>query len=153
MAQKLYVKLQAPTIELSINAKDGGNTQASLIAGFKRYQSEQGESKLKEFQELLGRTDEVGKNAITAFIANEIVYLKKAPIVVEDTDTGTLKDVVVKDTRDAIKPNETLWDSPKECLDVLLSHYLESNPWRVSLIEGILKALTNMDFSSESAKN
>lgn len=153
MAQKLYVKLQAPTIELSINAKDGGNTQANMLVGFKRYPSEEGELKLKEFQELLGRTDEVGKNAITAFVAAEIVYLKKAPIVVEDTEANTLKDVVVKDTRDAIKPNETLWDSPKECLDVLLSHYLESNPWRVSLIEGILKALTNMDFSQELAKN
>lgn len=153
MAQKLYVKLQAPTIELSITAKDGGNTQASMLVGFKRYPSEQGEAKFKEFQELLGKTDDAGKSSITAFVAGEIVYLKKAPIVVEDTEAGTLKDVVVKDTRDAIKPNETLWESPEECLDVLLSHYLESNPWRVSLIEGILKSLTNMDFSTDAVKN
>jgi hypothetical protein len=153
MAQKLYVKLQTPTLELTIQAKDGGGTAGTVIAGFKRYPSEQGEVKLKEFQELLGRSDDVGKAAITAFLSSEIVYLKKAPITVEDTETGLIKDIVVKDTRDAVKPNETLWDSPKECLDVLLEMFLDSNPWRVSLIEGVLKSLTNMDFNNDSAKN
>ena len=153
MAQKLFIKLQTPTLELTINAKDGGGTSASILAGFKRYPSEVGEAKLKEFQELLNRGDDVGKNSINTFLSNEIVYLKKVPIIVEDSETGVSKEILVKDTRDAVKPNETLWDNPADCLVVLLEHFMESNPWRVSLIEGVLKSLTNMDFNSDKSKN
>lgn len=53
MSLQLYVKLQAPTIELAIEAKDASKAKDKFIAGFKRYEIKETRKKFEEYQELL----------------------------------------------------------------------------------------------------
>lgn len=151
---KLFVKLQTPTIELKVTAKDAAGTKDSIIVGFKRYELTETETKLKQLQQIMQEAMEdenIAKNNIDKFVKDEVVYIKQANLQLAD-EKGNPKDLNIADTRTA-KPIETLWESADECLVVLLDLYLQSAPYRVSLITSLQKALLNNDYSEAEVKN
>jgi len=155
MALQLYVKLQTPTIELQVKAKDASGNKDSLIVGFKRYELKETEVKFKQLQDILEETqtnNSLNSEELNTFVKDELVYIKAAKVESYDDETKVSKDIVISDTRTA-KKIETLWDTPEECLDVLLNYYLASAPYRVSLISAMQKALLNNDYESAELKN
>ena len=151
MALKVFVKLQTPTIELKVEAKDASGNKDSILVGFKRYEVKQTEEKLKNLQTVLENADsDISK--LEEVIKNEVVYIKNAKVILVDDEKGTEKETHVQDTRTA-KPVETLWGDPDECLAVLLDLYLASAPYRVSFMTSMQRALINNDFDSAEAKN
>jgi hypothetical protein len=180
MAIELHVKLQTPTIELLVKAKDAAGNTDSIKVGFRRYELTEAQTKLEELSVLQReqytisrielqklqtsldnnntleeiaeptRTSEELKDAVSVFLKGEIVYL--AGIELTDTANEVSKKVLIKDTRQA-KPNEPLWETPSECLDVLLDMYLASAPYRGSLIDAVQKALLNTDYKQAEQGN
>jgi len=157
MAQKLCIKLQAPTIELKVQAKDVSGAKDSMLVGFKRYEIKESQERIEKLQELLKATEGTVSNdpsmiALDNYVKSEIVYLKNVNLDLVDEATGKSNALSIQDTRSA-KPNDSLWGSADECLVVLLDLYLSSAPWRLSLILAAQKALFNADYSEEAAKN
>lgn len=155
MALQLYVKLQTPTIELPIKAKDAAGNRDSFFVGFKRYPLKEAKIVLDKLQELYNdykdSPDEFATK-LDSLIKKEVVYIKGIKLDTIDDTTGRVSELHIPDTRQA-KPIETLWASPEECLDVLLDHLLECGPIRVSLNEAMTKALLNSDFEEDKVKN
>lgn len=149
---KLYVKLQSPTIELKVTAKDVSGAISSMLVGFKRYEAKEGDVKINELQEVLidYAKEDTTSDDLDSFIKDEIVYLKKVELDLEDGDKVTT--LHIPDTRRA-KPNETFWGSSEECLSVLVDLFLASQPWKVSLMSSQQKALMNNDYGDALAKN
>jgi hypothetical protein len=143
MAVKLNLKLQTPTIELKVQAKDPSGAVDTILVGFKRY----GFAEAKERFESFSTSDELIDNVIK----QEIVYIKSMKLSLED-ENGKTKELVIADTRTQ-KPVESLWGEPEECLSVLVDALLDSAPYRGSLIEAMNKALLNMNIGDDSAKN
>lgn len=151
MSKKLFILLQKPTIELELVAKDSAKQSDRFIVGFNRYTIEEADPKFKEFTQLLSNTtDKESAEAVSKFIKNEIQFLKSVNIEYEEE--GKIKKLNIQDTRQ-VKPLEGLWESPEECLDVLLDSYLGSAPYRLSFIENISKAFVNRDFEEDKIKN
>lgn len=150
MALKVFVKLQTPTIELKVEAKDASGVKDSILVGFKRYEIKQTEAKLKALQETLENIEDTSK--LEEAIKAEVVYIKQAKVTLFDEEKKTEKELLVQDTRTA-KLVETLWENSDECLAVLLDLYLSSSPYRVSFMSGMQKALINSDFENAEAKN
>jgi hypothetical protein len=154
MALAIKLKLQTPTIELNIVAKDASGNSESIKIGFKRYSVEATREKFKALQ-LIQDTisnDSTGSPELDAFVTDEIVYIKGATITIEDSAAGTERVVVISDTRTA-KPIETLWGDSEECKDLLTSVYLTSAPYRVSILDNMQKAFLNNDYKEASSKN
>lgn len=151
---QLFIKLQTPTIELKVTAKDASGAKDNFLVGFKRYELKETDAKLKALQEIMEEAtkgDSLVQTELDKFIKNEIVYLKQIRLDLVD-EKGNPKEYNIQDTR-SVKPYETLWESPDECLAVLLEMYLASAPYRVSLIASLYKALLNNDYSEAEAKN
>lgn|SRR5574343_207476 len=181
MAQ-IYLRLQTPTIELTVKAKDAAGNKDQLKVGFKRYPLEEADKKnklLKEIQndiyihsmleiqeeyKALGESKEEVKipdpkfskeeaiSKLTKFLKEEIVYLKDVNGLVTIDENGKEKEFSVADTRTA-KPVEPLWGTPEECLSVLVDSFLESAPYKGSFISAQQKALVNADFQDGEIKN
>lgn len=147
MAKKLFVKLQTPSIELKVKATDASGTTSEVLVGFKRYDLSQLEAKFKE-QTPESATD---TNADFNFISKEVIYIKNAVLEIYDEKGDYLEDLVVTDTR-TVEPNE-FFQSPKDALDVLLTHYMGSNPWKNSLFEAYRDALVNVTYKEAELKN
>ena len=155
MALQLYVKLQTPTIELQVKAKDASGSKDTFVVGFKRYDLKETEGKFTALQEILEdvqNENNLNSDALNKFVKAEIVYMKAAKLELYDNIKDTIKELSIPDTRTA-KPVETLWETSDECLDVLLDLYLASAPYRVSLISAMQKALLNNDYSEGELKN
>jgi len=158
MAKQLFVKLQTPSIELSIKAKDSSGAKDSIIIGFTRYPLKEAEKELKIFQELLEEQLEELKEgnlepeAIDKFIKSKVLYIKQAKLEIHDNETGKDIELIVPDTRKA-KPNDDFWETTDECLAALLDLYLSASPWRSSIITAIQKALLNVDYEDGQLKN
>lgn len=155
MALQLYVKLQTPTIELQVKAKDASGAKDSLTIGFKRYELKETEVKFKSLQEILEdiqTENNLNSETLNKFIKDEIVYLKAVKVETFDKEKEVTKELSIQDTRTA-KPVETLWETPDDCLAVLLDYYLASAPYRVSFISAMQKALLNNDYSDAEVKN
>jgi hypothetical protein len=153
MALKLYVKLQTPTIELPIEAKDISGMKDSFKAGFKRYPVTEAQDKIKELQDIWERKGSQDETVILfdSFLKGEIVYLKNVTVPTED-EKGNIKQITIQDTR-TVKPLETLWETPEECLDVLLEAFLDCAPTRVSLQQALTSALINADYKEAEKGN
>lgn len=147
MAKKLFVKLQTPSIELKVKATDASGSVSEILVGFKRYDLSQLEAKFKE-QVPDAATD---TNADFNFISKEVIYIKNAVLEIYDDNGNYLEDLVVEDTR-TVEPNE-FFQTPKEALDVLLTHYMGSNPWKNSLFEAYRDALVNVSYKEAELKN
>jgi hypothetical protein len=154
MAVKLFIKLQTPTIELKVSAKDAAGNKDSFTVGFKRYDLATAQVKLEQLQnifEAVSKETALDSKELNTFIKNEIVFLKQLKLDLED-ENGNSKELSVADTR-TVKPNESLWETADECLAVLLDMYLGSAPYRLSLITALQKALLNSDYSEAEVKN
>lgn len=145
MAVKLNLKLQTPTVELKVVAKDPSGAIDTILVGFKRYHYNEAKDKF----EALTTAD--AETSIDAVLKEEIVYIKQMKLSLEDEE-GKSKDLTIVDTRTQ-KPVEFLWGSPEECLSVLVDSLLDSTPYRNSLIEAMNKALLNMHLGDDSVKN
>ena len=157
MALKLYVKLQTPTIELKVSAKDIAGTKDSIQVGFKRYPVTEAQVKIAELQDIWKELSESSDTTpdtkkFDKFLRDQIVYIKGFEGETQDSTDGSVKKLSVTDTR-TVKPIETLWDTPEECLVVLLDGFLECAPIRVSLQNALTKALVNTDYSEAETKN
>ena len=153
MAAKLFIKLQTPTIELKVSAKDAAGIKDSFIVGFKRYELAAAQSKLEQLQDIftsISKDSSMESKELNSFIKNEIVFLKQLKLDLAD-DNGSSKELAITDTR-TVKPNEGLWESADECLAVLLDMYLSSAPYRLSLITALQKALLNNDYSEAEVR-
>lgn len=150
---KLSVKLQAPTIELEIEAKDASGKKDKIVVGFKRYEIDEANTKIEILKDLLesAKTDQsLQLKELDSYLEKEIVYILKATLNVEE-DSKT-KELTVTDTRVA-KPIADLWENGEECLSVLLKMYLSSSPYRLALILAAQKALFNSDFNTDRLGN
>lgn len=145
MAVKINLKLQTPTIELKIVAKDPSGASDTILVGFKRYHFDEAKAKF----EALGAAE--SETLTDSILKEEIVYIKQMKLSLEDEE-GKAKDLVIVDTRNQ-KPVEFLWESPEECLSVLVDVLLNSAPYRNSLIDAMIKALLNMKVGDDVAKN
>lgn len=152
MAVKLFVKLQTPTIELKVEAKDVSGSKEYINIGFKRYEIKEAEAKIEQLKTVSEDFKNLDTNEVIKFIKNEVVYIKQAKVELFDDELNLPKDLVISDTR-TVKPNEGLWGTPDECLAVLLDLYLASAPWRLSLIIALQQALINVDYKEAELKN
>lgn len=154
--KKLFIKLQTPTIELKVTAKDVAGDKDSFLVGFKRYDIKESDKKLKLFQEALedqleASTNESESTKIEDFIKDNVVYLKNISVDIIDEDEKPTK-LSIPDTRKA-KPVVDLWDTEEECLEALLDNFLASAPYKSTLISSMQKALFNTSYEDESVKN
>jgi hypothetical protein len=154
MSLSIKLKLQTPTIELVVVAKDASGNSETIKVGFKRYSVEESKIKFKELEQIQSKLtlDTVETEELDNFIKGEIVYIKGASITIEDSATGTERIMSIPDSR-TIKPIETLWSDADECKDLLTSAYLTSAPYRVSLLDSMQKAFLNNDYKEASVKN
>ena len=153
MAIKLCIKLQTPTIELKVSAKDAAGTKDSILVGFKRYELGESQEKLTSMQVLLEEVQDVASlnsTLLDSFLKEEIVYIKQAKLDLEEN--GVTKELSISDTR-TVKPIADLWGNGDECLGALLEMYLSSSPYRLALILAAQKALLNNDYSEAELKN
>jgi len=149
----ISIKLQSPTIELPVKAKDASGTRDNLLVGFKRYPIEEAQDKLDNIQILLEGADRVKSlqsAELDTFITNEVVYIKQAKLDLDEN--GKVREFTIADTRQ-VKPIADLWENGDECLSVLLKMYLSSAPYRLALILASQKALMNNDYSADELKN
>ena len=150
--------LQTPSIELVIDAKDASGEKDSALFGFKRYTAVKGENRMKDLQAILdsgakrAEDGDTSSAELDAFLTKEILYIKKLVLKTEDTLTGKKELMKIEDTRTA-KPVDGFWGTGVECLSVLVGYYIESSPWKTSLITGVMKAILNNDYEEALAKN
>lgn len=180
MSVRIFVKLQSPSVELKVQAQDCSGAKDSIFVGFKRYDIVESKAKAEQLQDLQTQlylntmvdlaeqyklvnmenetkasaapriSEQEAISSISAFIKGEILYVKDINLTIEDN--GIAKELKVADTRTA-KPNEPLWVSPEECLSVLVDSFLESAPYRGSLIAAQQKALANLEIKDGEIKN
>lgn len=156
MTLNIYVKLQTPSIELKVSAKDSSGKTDSIIVGFKRYELSIAEKKIKELvsaweSSIKEDASDADKLTFEIFVRNEILYLKNLKLTLVD-DKSVERELAISDTRTA-KIYEGLWDTPDACLSVLVNLYLSSAPYRLSLLTALQKAFLNADFEAAEAKN
>jgi len=155
--KQLFVKLQLPTIELTVKSKDASGTKDYMLVGFKRYNVEDSQKQLKQLQHLLEaqvesieENDRIETTELDLYIASQIVYIKQANLVyIED---GKETNLQIPDTRKA-KPIADLWETSEDCLSVLVDLYLASSPTRSALTSSLQHALVNSDFDNGELKN
>jgi hypothetical protein len=80
------------------------------------------------------------------FTKSHISYIKNASVAIDSVDT------LIPDTREA-KPIESLWNTPDECLAVLLDMYLESPFFKDSLSIAVTDAVFKTDIKGEELGN
>lgn len=142
--KKLYVKTQAPFVEIPTTSLD---KKLEILIGFKKY----GLTKLQEKFETLGSLDE---QALELYLRSEILYIKNASLTEYDEDTYEIvQEIAVSDTRTA-PPLEGFWSDKAECLAVLLDTYLDSPLWKSSIYDSYNKSLTSdITFDETQTKN
>lgn len=150
MAKQLHLKLQTPTIELPVSFKDSSFAKDSIIVGFKRYNLTEAEKVLEELADIAANTTVTNLDNLNNFIKSKVVYVKKVELTVDEDGKETK--ITVADTR-TVKPVDGLWEGSEDCLAALLDLYLDSAPYRSSLMEALNKALLNVDFSEGERKN
>lgn len=143
--KKLYLKLQSPVIELKVQCRDGSGASTSFIVGFKRHGKTEAENRLKAFQDMF--TEAVQTGLLDKFIKDEILYVKDIEFDVEDTETGAVTHILVKDSRKEKKGDA--WEDADECLELLKSLLFDSNPYATAIYGAYPKALVNVDLSNE----
>ncbi len=154
MAIIIGLKLQTPTIELPVIARDAAGVTESIKIGFKRYSVEETRKKFDQLKDIQDRITEQnpGAEELDDFIRNEVVYVKGANIEVTDDETGKSWTVTVADSR-TVKPVEALWKDSEECVSLLLTAYLLSAPYRVSILDSMSRAFLNNDYNAAKAGN
>ena len=149
----LKLIVQQPSVEIPVTSKDGSGAGRTLIVGFKRYKTEEGAKRQKQYEDIVNTLDFniLDSEELNSFIKEEVLYMRKLSLDCEDAE-GKAITIKVPDTRTA-KKVETLWESPEECLDVLLDAYFQWSSWRVSFIAAVQSALVDMNFEGDARKN
>jgi len=80
------------------------------------------------------------------FTLKHVAYIKNASLSVDGDN------LLIADTREA-KPIESLWNTPDECLAVLLDMYLESPFFKDSLSTAVSDAVFKTDIKGEELGN
>jgi hypothetical protein len=139
--KKLYVKTQAPFIEVTASSADKA---IDIQIAFKKYT-------LTALQAKFASLAEMKEDELEAQIRSEILYIKNASLSLYDEETlELLETITVPDTRTAT-PLEDFWKDKAECLAVLLDIYLESSLWKASFYDAYNRSLTS-DISFEEAQ-
>ncbi len=175
----VFLKLQAPTIDLVVKATDGAGVEDQITVGFKRYESDESDKKLQEFRKLSNpnlkevyetdaegnATEKVDVEATNAkrekayaevtvnvqkFIAGEIAYMKDV-VLYGEVDGKVKVAAAVSDTRKA-KDYAQLWGDKDNALPWLLEMYFNSTPWSLAIVSGQSEALENSEYLSEMAR-
>lgn len=149
----LTLMVQEPSVELVVTSNDGSAKQKSLTVGFKRYQRAEADARIKEYETIVEAADFNINDSpeLDTFIKEEILYMKGLSVPYQDAE-GKDKTLRIMDTRKAAKL-ETLWESPEQCLAVLLDAYFQWSSWRVSFISAVQTALADLDFKEAQRKN
>ena len=148
---KLVIRLKKPVVELVVEDKAVDGVRQKITVGFKRYEKDERDLKITEFDSIQKEEnfDVFTSNAFENFLKDQIVYIKQASFELEDSETGKTIKMTVPDTR-TVKPYETLWETPDECLSTLVDAYLQWASWRVSLSIAAQKALIDIGISEEA---
>lgn len=177
---KLSIKNSEPFIEQSVKS---ATTTDSIIVGVKVYSEKELKPVRKEFFSLYDKRLTRLQNKIKAvnidlsltedeledqlnsleveletlteemlerykvFYKKQVLFLKNCKLLTEDGQT-----VEVIDTRE-VKPIESLWGSPSECLDALLDVYFDDRNYKDSLITAIYTGLFGTSLEDVKAKN
>jgi hypothetical protein len=147
MAKKLFISSQSPFVEIPVtSAKDAEGKETKIIIGLRRYDP-------KEAQQKIDTITGLSEDEAFKIIKKEIIYIKNAVVTVYDEETLEVAETInVKDTR-TVKSIEPFWEDASGALEVLTDMYLESTPWKGSLLTAYLKALYNLDFKEAEIKN
>jgi len=147
MAKKLFISSQSPFVEIPVtSAKDAEGKETTILVGFKRYSAKIAQQKLESIKDL-------SEEEAEKILKEEILYIKNAIITVYDEETFEVAETItVKDTR-TVKVIEPFWEDVSGALEVLTNMYLDSIPWKGSLITAYLKTLYNVDFKEAEIKN
>lgn len=147
MAKKLFIASQSPVAEVVVtSAKDVEGKEQKITIGFRRYGAEKGLEILKSFED-------AEPNSETAKIKAGILYIKGAEVKTYDEETLQVETTrVIKDTRTA-ESFEPFWSDASEALDVLTSMYLDSTPWKGSILTAFISTLYNIDYKGAEIKN
>lgn len=152
---KVFIALQEPTVEMTVKATDCAGNKKQILVEFKRYESEEGDAKLAEFEGIT-KADTDAKTAIAnmrAFIKAEIVAVKQVPLKLQDEETGKVSERKIPDSRTA-KDEPELWGEADNCLAFLLDMLLQSTPWSSAITTALYSVLTNTQLGKDAeAKN
>jgi hypothetical protein len=108
------------------------------------------DAKVLELTNLIDATADAQEVGLDTFYKKHILYIKNATLTV--TELEATKDLLIADTRN-VTPLESLWDTPDECLVVLLDMYLENQSFRDSLQKAISDTVFNLVKGDEKLKN
>jgi len=152
MTVSIKLKLQTPTIELPVKARNAAGASELFKMGFKLYDVEETRKKFKELTDIQQRIteDNPGTEELDKFVQSEVVYVKG--LAIDVIENGSERTINIADSRTA-KPIETLWADEVECKDLLTSVALTSAPYRVAILQAMQKAFLNNDYSEEKTKN
>lgn len=109
---------------------------------------EQKSEALKEEIEALTAS---GLSAREEYYKRHVLYLKNITVPYED-DEGNKLSILVKDTR-TVEPVEPFWETPEECLAVLLDTLFEEDTLKGSLQRVIFEGIFNVDLGDSNTKN
>lgn len=161
MKRQLYVKLQTPSIELTVEGIDGGGRKASVLVGFRRFEIAEASDKLEELEALrkevqdqieAGTKDkELDTSGLDKFLASNVLYFLNEELLTVD-ENGKQGKLKIKDSRLA-PPEEDFWETPEECKEVILGMYLNSLAWRTGFSLKLQDALVNTQISDDQIKN
>lgn len=152
--KKLHIKLQTPVIEINATAEDASGVKDSLTIGFRRTTIKDADIQLEKFSKASGRWLQAVKNdapeedlakldeELQAVISDNVLFLKGVDLRVGEEESDHLNVLRVSDTRKAKK--EDFWETPEECLAVLLDAYFQVAPWKSSLSTAFQQAMLNM---------
>lgn len=103
-----------------------------------------------ELRSLIDSYSDLKEVETLEFYKRQILFIKHASLELEDAD-GKSKDLSIADSR-TVAPVESLWETPDECLAVLLDTYLSVPSLRDSLIDKITNIILNINIE-EKIKN
>lgn len=179
MAKKLYIQTVKPVVEVSVvpeGTKEAEVIFGFKVHGSKATKAiaEQYEDLIVEYRKLaleaavMEKLSEDEQDPVAVAALNErliaeieklnasslqrakedISYVKKAVVKDFDEYGEVILDVVVEDSR-KVEPLEGYWDTPAECLEQVVSAFLDNKVWE----EAILKAhQVHMSGSSKEAQ-
>lgn len=152
---KVYETNELPAVRKTFQEL-ASNTELELVLAKLQKLEKEGdkadESFYTEREELRGLVEELStsnEDALLDFYKEQVIFIKHASLEIDND--GVNKDLSVADTRTA-KPVESLWETPNECLVVLLDAYLSVPSLRGSLVNRIADTILNVN-TDEKVKN
>lgn len=109
------------------------------------------EAKLETLYSEIDDIQDIQKTKLHEFYREHILFIKGAYLAYEDAE-GKRVDVSVIDSRE-VKPVESLWTNPEECLNTLLDVYFDAPYYRDVLITTITETIFNYSSKETERKN